>query len=536
MAKSKAEPEPAPAPKATGAASVLAWLKLRRRKRDNAQANKGKGKGDGTRETFESIAVAFLAAFMFRTFLAEAFVIPTGSMAPTLFGRHKDVECPECGTLFQVGASDEVRPPSGNQVEERNWLSGLPVSGSAFLYPKHRLLTSFCPNCRTEINVKDLPVFTGDRILVNKWPFEFSDPDRWDVVVFKYPEEPQTNYIKRLVGLPGEQIEIERGDVYARDEDGVRTILRKHPGKQRDLRLPVYDDTKPPVALLKAGWPERWQGLEQDDDARSGWAKGGDGWSLDAESRSYRLAAGDDRRWLRYRHFVPTPDDWELLPDVEQPTPKLVTDFLAYNTYTGGAMAGFGPDAVVDGRYWSGYWVGDLALDAHVEVESAAGELVLELNEGFRRYRATVDLATGEATVGYLEEGLDRDEPVETTLATATTRMRSPGTYRVEFANVDQRLDLWIDGSLVTFDGETTYSPSPLPGPARGDLSPAGIAVTGTAATVDRLKLYRDVYYRAEEVGVPAELADLLTVYDEMIQRFINTTSWRVRAFLTDVA
>src|SRR5689334_2661262 len=46
---------------------------------------------DGWRETVESIVVAFVLAFLFRTFEAEAFVIPTGSMAPTLYGQHRDV-------------------------------------------------------------------------------------------------------------------------------------------------------------------------------------------------------------------------------------------------------------------------------------------------------------------------------------------------------------------------------------------------------------------------------------------------------------
>ena len=61
-----------------------------------------------TRETVESVIVAFVLAFLFRTFEAEAFVIPTGSMAPTLQGRHKDLVCPECGLGYRVGASSEV--------------------------------------------------------------------------------------------------------------------------------------------------------------------------------------------------------------------------------------------------------------------------------------------------------------------------------------------------------------------------------------------------------------------------------------------
>src|SRR5215831_8676287 len=59
------------------------------------------------RETIESIVIAFVLAFLFRTFEAEAFVIPTGSMAPTLMGRHKDVVCPKCGYRYQVSASEE---------------------------------------------------------------------------------------------------------------------------------------------------------------------------------------------------------------------------------------------------------------------------------------------------------------------------------------------------------------------------------------------------------------------------------------------
>ena len=62
------------------------------------------------RETIESVAIAFILAFLFRTFEAEAFVIPTGSMAPTLMGRHKDVVCPKCGYPYQVSASEEVMP------------------------------------------------------------------------------------------------------------------------------------------------------------------------------------------------------------------------------------------------------------------------------------------------------------------------------------------------------------------------------------------------------------------------------------------
>src|SRR5260221_4628460 len=60
---------------------------------------------DNWRETIESIVVAFVLAFLFRTFEAEAFVIPTGSMAPTLYGQQRDVTCTQCGTRFAAGGS-----------------------------------------------------------------------------------------------------------------------------------------------------------------------------------------------------------------------------------------------------------------------------------------------------------------------------------------------------------------------------------------------------------------------------------------------
>src|SRR6187402_3001237 len=70
------------------------------------------------RETIESIVVAFVLAFLFRTFEAEAFVIPTGSMSPSLMGRHKDVDCPKCGYRYQVSASEEESEDPRRQTSD----------------------------------------------------------------------------------------------------------------------------------------------------------------------------------------------------------------------------------------------------------------------------------------------------------------------------------------------------------------------------------------------------------------------------------
>src|SRR5580658_6415662 len=62
------------------------------------------------RDTAEAIVVAFILALVVRGFEAQAFVIPTGSMAPTLMGRHKEVTCPQCGFVYAINASEEVEP------------------------------------------------------------------------------------------------------------------------------------------------------------------------------------------------------------------------------------------------------------------------------------------------------------------------------------------------------------------------------------------------------------------------------------------
>jgi signal peptidase I len=54
----------------------------------------------------------------------------------------------------------------------------------------------------------------GDRIFVNKFIYRFKDPERFDIIVFKYPVNPRKKFIKRVIGLPGDTVEIKSGNVY----------------------------------------------------------------------------------------------------------------------------------------------------------------------------------------------------------------------------------------------------------------------------------------------------------------------------------
>jgi signal peptidase I len=441
------------------------------------------------RETVESIAFAFVLALLFRSFVAEAFVIPTGSMAPTLFGRNKDVVCPECGHKYAIGASEEL------------------TDAGTYLISSQRVEQSMCPNCRHQHDVKSLPVFKGDRILVNKSAYEFGEPNRWDVIVFRYPDESEKNYIKRLVGLPGETLRIERGDVYARKGAGgeFRILRKQDPNKQKLLQQVVYDDRHPPRDLLRQGWPEAWQSVERSDapDSVAGWTKAAAGWTQDSNRRRFELKHSDDLRWLRYQHFVPNTTDWSAVEDGKQPgtspKPQLVSDFCGYNAYTGGRGGGGTED--------DEFWVGDLTLNCTINIASAAGadaQVLLELVEGVRRYRCRIDIPSGRATLTRNDDlAADSENSPQVELGTAQTPITGPGTYTLRFANVDDRLCLWVNDSwirngLIAFGDKAEFDAPANRRPQVADLLPVGLAARGLDVTVSDLVIQRDVYYRAE--------------------------------------
>ena len=58
----------------------------------------------------------------------------------------------------------------------------------------------------------------GDNLLVDKISYRFHDPERFDVIVFKYTHKDNTYYVKRIIGLPGETVQIKDGYVYINGE------------------------------------------------------------------------------------------------------------------------------------------------------------------------------------------------------------------------------------------------------------------------------------------------------------------------------
>src|SRR5207237_3625877 len=86
-------------------------------------------------------------------------------------------------------------------------------------------------------------------------------------------------------------------------------------------------------------------------------------------------------------------------------------------------------------------WVGDLMTECDVEVTQAQGELVLELRKGVRYYQARWDLFTGLCRL--IGGGDDKEEQLES----QETILKKPGKYLVRFANVDNRLIVWVNST-----------------------------------------------------------------------------------------
>ena len=62
-------------------------------------------------------------------------------------------------------------------------------------------------------------IMTGDRVFGNRLAYKFSDPKRFDIIIFKHPEDESQLFIKRIIGLPGETVEIHDGNIYINGSD-----------------------------------------------------------------------------------------------------------------------------------------------------------------------------------------------------------------------------------------------------------------------------------------------------------------------------
>jgi signal peptidase I len=438
------------------------------------------------RQVVEFFVCLSVAVILFKAFLIEGYVITTGSMAPTLLGYHKQVICPSCGVEFALGISNGKAPDFAT-----------------------------CPNCdQTSIETMGLFANDGDQVLVNKSAYEFRWPRRWEVTVFRNPNNTSEAYVKRVVGLPGEKIQIRRGDVFVNGE-----IARKSLDIQRGLRILVHDHAHQPPGT-ETDWQPRWTGDQPF------WQPRGTGYAVDTRADQTRQA---QMAWLTYRHWIrsggkhltrlkmptwpdQTPLPWpsmepvrydsdsrelvcrgamtldtrERLKDLSTDRKFLaaveqlyteshiapLTDFYAYNRQ----ISGNGDSAVVR----------DLMLAAAVEFKAGQGQLRVEMNDGAEAWTWILDTQTQQ--VHLQGEG---SEPVRT--ARMPAKLLNDSSL-LEMSLIDRQVLCSLDGHLVFEPWELPLTPPTKTAPRRQ----VRIGADGIRLHIKSLRLYRDVYYTSE--------------------------------------
>ncbi len=101
-------------------------------------------------------------------------------------------------------------------------------------------------NARIPSSSMENTIMAGDRIYGNRLAYITGDPQRYDIVIFKYPDDETQLYIKRVIGLPGETVIISQGKVYAVDAATKTTDIPDESLIADPMQLPfteVLDDS-----------------------------------------------------------------------------------------------------------------------------------------------------------------------------------------------------------------------------------------------------------------------------------------------------
>jgi signal peptidase I len=393
-------------------------------------ADKRKNRAAEIANTFEWLITAFMLAFVFRAFVMEAFRIPTGSMADTLKGAHFQLCCLQCGYKYEYNYGRELVPNYEVQIEP----------GS----PR-------CPSCGYFLPAgRRMPAANGDRILVLKCIYQFLEPKRWDVVVFKNPAEPWQNFIKRLIARPGEAVEIIDGDIYINGK-----IARKPPKVQRELWMPVYDNDYQPVqAEVQRFNGHRWRQPFQN--------MAGSKWDFNVAGPTI-FGLESDADDIHVMHY----------------DTKLGNDFHAENY-------AYNPRR----KYEGPPYCSDLMVRFYADFNKSEGSVGIGMSKYGRHYKAWVD-TDGTLTISKSENGTDWSE-------LANRKVKRPVLNKpmlLKFANVDHQLIFQFGEETLKHD---LGCESDAAGSANGNVEPEVRIFGSGKLALSHIAISRDTYYTTE--------------------------------------
>jgi hypothetical protein len=270
------------------------------------------------------------------------------------------------------------------------------------------------------------------------------------VVIFKYPLNRAQNFVKRLVGMPGEHLRIENGDLWYRSGASDPWQHLRRPPAVLDAQLKPLDLRDPP---------------------------GGVYWTVEPSS-----AGKADGRDCRVEGNA-------VLRFVADGGGPIV------DTYSHGYPAGMQPYLHAEGRSGQ-HEVGDLRARGSIRAHAGFESLVVELRETGRNYHFEIPgpAAPASATPRVSSEGKPgAPNPVGEKLAGAS---HLPADKWVDFSaqNIDDVLTLAIDGAVVA-----ELDVPPCNGTARE--SGVSLQLTGGGAELEHLRVLRDIYYTSAENG-----------------------------------
>lgn len=107
------------------------------------------------------------------------------------------------------------------------------------------LNTFIIANSKVPSGSMENTIMTGDRVIGFRLTYRFNDPERGDIAIFRYPDDPEVYYVKRVIGLPGDIIDIKDGHVYLNnaetplDEPYIREAMIEEP----DMHFEVPEES-----------------------------------------------------------------------------------------------------------------------------------------------------------------------------------------------------------------------------------------------------------------------------------------------------